>query len=116
MQYKGYTGKLTVDAEAGVIFGTVANLRAVVTFQGESVKEAEQAFRDSVDDYLDFCREKGLEPEKPYSGKFLVRTAPELHRALAAEAARQGISLNEFVGEALSRIATPVGPSRHASR
>jgi predicted HicB family RNase H-like nuclease len=103
MQYKGYTGVATIDPEAGVIHGTVANLRAVVTFQGESVREAERAFRDSVDDYLDYCVERGVDPEKPFSGKFLVRIAPDLHRDLATEAARAGTSLNELVGQILAR-------------
>ena len=50
MKYKGYTGRVEFDDEAGVFHGEVLDLRDVVTFQGRSVKELEQAFRDSVDD------------------------------------------------------------------
>jgi predicted HicB family RNase H-like nuclease len=57
MEYKGYTGKVEFDAEAEILHGEVVGIRDVVTFQGRSVKEIEKAFRDSVDDYLDFCRE-----------------------------------------------------------
>jgi predicted HicB family RNase H-like nuclease len=100
--YKGYLGSFEVDVEAGVIFGRVAGLRDVVTFQGETVAEAIQAFHDSVDDYLDFCAERGESPEKPFSGRFLFRMAPELHRRLAAEAEARGESINTLIERAVT--------------
>ena len=65
LTYKGYTGVCEIDVEAGVIFGRVTGLKDVITFQGETVAAAIQAFRDSVDVYLAFCAERGEEPEKP---------------------------------------------------
>jgi len=101
IRYKGYTGVFEVYAEEGIIFGRVVGLRDVITFQGETVAEARKAFEDSVDDYLEFCAERGEPPEKPYSGHFVVRIAPEMHRhaAQAAEASHQ--SLNIYVQKAL---------------
>lgn len=64
MTYKGYTGVLGIDADAGVLRGHVANTRDVITFQGKTIKEAETEFRSSVDDYLDFCASLGQSPEK----------------------------------------------------
>jgi predicted HicB family RNase H-like nuclease len=64
MRYKGYVGKVEFDAEAGVLHGEVLGIRDVVTFQGSSVEEVEQAFRESVDDYLAFCRQRGEEPNE----------------------------------------------------
>lgn len=96
MTYKKYTGTVTFDDEAEIFHGEVVGLRDVVTFQGSSVSELKQAFRDSVDDYLAFCQERGEEPEKPVSGKFLIRIKPELHRRLIIEAAREGMSLNQL--------------------
>jgi predicted HicB family RNase H-like nuclease len=58
VQYKGYTGHVEFDDEAGLFHGEVLDLRDVITFQGESVEELEQAFRDSIDDYLDCCQER----------------------------------------------------------
>jgi predicted HicB family RNase H-like nuclease len=101
-EYKGYVGVTEIDEEAGVIFGRVLGLRDVITFQGETVGEARQAFRDSVDDYLEFCAERGENPEKPYSGKFVLRVRPELHRALATSAEMFKVSLNSLVEEVLS--------------
>jgi predicted HicB family RNase H-like nuclease len=101
MTYKGYQAKVEMDEEAGVFHGEVINTRDVITFQGSSVEELKQAFHDSVDDYLDFCVSRGEDPEKPFSGKFLVRVPPELHREIMTEARRQGKSLNAYVLEKL---------------
>jgi predicted HicB family RNase H-like nuclease len=80
MEYKGYIGQVELDDEAGVFFGKVVNLsKDGITFQGSTVEELRSAFRDSVDDYLSWCAETACEPEKPYSGKFVVRVAPADH-------------------------------------
>ena len=65
LTYKGYTGEAELDGEAGILHGEVIGIRDIVTFQGASVDEAEKAFRDSVDDYLAFCRQRGERPNKP---------------------------------------------------
>lgn len=103
MEYKGYIGKVEYDEVDGAFHGTVINLRDVIHFEGESVAELRQALRDSVEEYLAFCREAGEEPEKPYSGKFLVRTDPELHRKISISAGKKDVSLNEWVNQALER-------------
>ena len=73
-----------VDADEDAFVGRVAGLRDVVTFEGATFAEVEQAFRDSVDDYLAFCAERGEPPDRPYSGKIPLRVDPELHRRAAA--------------------------------
>jgi predicted HicB family RNase H-like nuclease len=102
IEYKGYYGLMDVNIEDRVISGRVLGIRDVVTFEGDTVAEAEQAFRDSVDDYLDFCAERGVSPDKPFSGKFVVRISPELHRALAVAAETHKVSLNALVEDVLS--------------
>jgi predicted HicB family RNase H-like nuclease len=103
MQYKGYVGKVEFDAEAGILHGEVIGIRDVVTFQGSSVKEIEKAFRDSVDDYLALCKERGEQPNRPCSGNFVVRVSPELHRRASLEASARGESLNALVVDCLSK-------------
>ena len=103
LEYKGYTGRVEFDDEAGLFHGEVLDTRDVITFRGQSVSELENAFRDSIDDYLDFCRERGEPPEKPFSGRFMVRMPPELHRQLYLEAKRDGKSLNQLIAERLSK-------------
>ena len=103
MHYKGYYGKVEFDADAGLLHGEVVGIRDVVTFQGKSVKEVEQAFKDSVRDYLAFCRQRGEEPDEPRSGKFVVRVSSDLHRRLDMLARLSGKSLNAVVTEVLER-------------
>ena len=97
MTYKGYIGVVEFDEEEHIFTGSVVNTRDVITFQGVTVSEIETAFRESVDDYLAWCREDGVEPEKPYSGKFMVRVDPSVHQRAALAAKKQGVSLNRFV-------------------
>ena len=98
-KHKGYTFKYCIDEENGVLFGEVLGINDVVTFQAETVAGLFREFKASVDDYLEFCEESGVEPKKPYSGKFVVRIEPELHRAAAALADSQGGSLNSFISK-----------------
>ena len=97
MNYKGYIGKVEYDDENRVFTGSVINVKTVITFHGSTVDELESEFRASVEDYLEWCKEDGVEPEKPYSGKFNVRFSPELHQRAAIGAKKLGISLNSFV-------------------
>ena len=103
--YKGYTGKIDYDDEAGIFHGEVINTRDVITFQGASVKELKKALRDSVEDYLEFCRERGEEPDRPFSGKFVVRIPPEVHREAFLKAKSAGKSLNAWVKEVIQNSA-----------
>ncbi|MDB4637969.1 MAG: type II toxin-antitoxin system HicB family antitoxin [Planctomycetaceae bacterium] len=105
MRYKSYTARYELDEEAGLFHGRVLGIRDVVTFQGESVGELIQAFHDSVDDYLAFCAERGEEPQKPFSGNFMLRIPPELHRAASMEAEISDCSLNQWVADVIeSRV------------
>ncbi|MHB1225879.1 MAG: type II toxin-antitoxin system HicB family antitoxin [Gemmatimonadaceae bacterium] len=104
--HRGYAGLVEYDDEARLFHGEVVGTRAVLTFQGTTVDEIEQAFRDTVDEYLVWCAERGKEPEKPYSGRFVVRASADLHRAAAAAAARSGQSLNAWVVQAIERAAS----------
>jgi len=119
MEYKGYLGKVEFDADAGILHGEVVGIRDVVTFQGKSVDEVEDAFRESVDDYLAFCKERGEQPDKPCSGKFLVRLDSELHRKLNLLAIAEGESLNSWVSQRLTEAVAdrlPIRKTSHSSR
>ena len=103
LQYKGYTGRVEFDDEAGLFHGEVIDLRDVITFQGTSVEELESAFRDSIEDYLEFCEERGEEPDRPFSGKLMLRLSPDLHRQAYVRARQEGKSLNQWISEKLER-------------
>ena len=77
-----------------------------ITFEGETVEEWRKAFHDSVEDYLEFCAKRGEDPEKPYSGKFIVRIDPELHKTITIQARKNGKSLNAWVNDTLLKNIT----------
>ena len=99
--YKGYFGKVEFDNDAGVFHGEVLNLRDVITFEGKTVAELRRAFRESVDDYLEFCAERGESPEKPFSGRFVVRVDPDLHKKIVTHAKLEDKSLNAWLRDVL---------------
>ncbi len=101
MEYKGYTGKLEFDDEAGIFHGEVISTRDVITFQGASVDEIRQAFHDSIDDYLDFCAQLGQTPEKPFTGKLMLRMPPDLHRKAYIAAQQAGKSVNAWITDCI---------------
>lgn len=97
MEYKGYTGKVEFDNDAGIFHGQVIDMSDVITFQGTSVDELRREFETSVDDYLEFCAERGESPERPFSGRFVVRTEPALHKQIALAATRANQSINAWI-------------------
>lgn len=105
MTHDGYVANVELDEEAGLFHGEVINTRDVLTFQGRTLDELKAAFADTIADYADWCRDRGKKPEKPYSGHFTVRVSPDLHRRIAAAAARDGKSVNAFVASTLEREA-----------
>lgn len=113
MHYGGYIGQVDFDEDAGLFHGEVANLRDVITFQGRSVDELRDAFTASIEDYKEFCADRGESPEKPFSGHFILRVSPKAHRRIAEAAAREGKSLNAWAGEVLERTAR--GTEMHQS-
>jgi len=104
LNYKGYSGQINYDDETKILHGEVIDTRDVITFQGRSVDEVEKAFRESIDDYLEFCKERGEQPDKPFSGKFILRMPPKLHHKLYLKANRSGKSLNRWVVETLDSV------------
>ena len=103
MKYKGYIGKVEFDEVENLLHGEVANTRDVITFAGRTVKETKKALKDSIEAYLAYCAEKGKEPNRPYSGKILLRISPALHARLVARAAEEDKSLNELAEETLAQ-------------
>lgn len=96
LKHKGYTGYVVYDDEAHIFHGEIVGIRAVITFQGTTVREIEQAFKDSIEDYLDWCKKRGKEPEKVQSGKFNLRMPPEIYVKIASQASQEGLSINSY--------------------
>ena len=103
LEYKGYIG--TIEAEDGVFLGRVAGLRDVITFEGTTFAEVERAFRDSIDDYLAFCAQRGEPADRPYSARIPLRVSPDTHRRAAMRAQSEGLSLNQWIAQRIESAA-----------
>ncbi|GGG04062.1 MULTISPECIES: type II toxin-antitoxin system HicB family antitoxin [Cysteiniphilum] len=101
MNYKGYIGHVEFDEELEMFVGEVINTRDVITFQSDTAHGLKQEFINSIEDYLEFCKERSEEPEKPFSGKFNLRLTPELHREIYVAAKHAGMSINAWVSNTL---------------
>jgi predicted HicB family RNase H-like nuclease len=100
--YKGYTATVEFDADEMVLHGRVENIRDVISFQAVSVDDLQSRFEEAIDDYLDLCSERGEQPEKPFSGKFVLRLDADLHREIALRSARERKSLNAWIVDVVS--------------
>ena len=101
MEYNGYHAKVEFDDQDKIFVGTVMGLNDTLAFHGKSVSELEVSFQNCIEDYLDLCKEIGKQPEKEFKGIFNVRISPDSHREAAMDAAIDGITLNQFVAEAI---------------
>jgi predicted HicB family RNase H-like nuclease len=101
LHYKNYTGSVEFSEEDAVFHGKVIGIKALISFEGDSVNAITSDFQKAVDEYLKFCAVKGKEPEKPFKGSFNVRINADLHRKLALTASDRGISLNTLVEDAI---------------
>lgn len=115
MKYKGYTGSVEYDPDDRLFHGSVDAITDIIAFQGESVEVLEADFRDAIDDYLASCAEDGVEPQRPCSGKFVLRITPEMHREAAAAARTQDESLNGWITGAI-RMRLAAKEKRPASK
>ncbi len=102
MTYKGYAARIEYSDADHCLIGHIAGIRDVVGFHGASVAEVRAAFEGAVEDYLETCRAAGRPPQKPYSGKLMLRLPPEVHARAAMMAAAHGKSLNQWAAEVLA--------------
>ncbi|MCM0082568.1 type II toxin-antitoxin system HicB family antitoxin [Geomonas sp. Red32] len=103
MTYREYAAKIEYSDEDACFVGHIAGIKDVVGFHADSVKELRVAFQEAVDDYLSTCEKLGRPPQKPYSGKLMLRVPPEVHARAAMMAEAHGMSLNQWASEVLSK-------------
>ena len=101
MTHKGYTARIEYDERDNLFAGRILGLRAIISFQGETVDELRKEFIAAIEDYLNDCLQQGITPEKSTSGKLMLRVPPEVHSAALIAAQAAGISLNQWATEVL---------------
>ena len=105
MSYKGYAARIEYSDEDQCFVGRVIGIKDIITFHGDHVEEVRRAFHDALDFYLETCHERGESPNKPYSGKIMLRVPPEVHAAVATAADLSGKSINQWASEKLQKAA-----------
>lgn len=103
LSYKNYNGTVEYSKEDHCLYGKVVGIKSLLSYEGSSVRELEEAFQNTIDEYIKDCEERNIAPEQPYKGSFNVRINPELHRMVAIYAMENGKSLNAAVEEALKQ-------------
>lgn len=105
MTYRGYTARVEYDERDNILVGRILGIRDIISFHGETVAGLRRQFEVAVKDYLADCERKGVTPEKPASGKLLLRVPPEVHGKALVAARAAGKSLNQWATEILERAA-----------
>jgi predicted HicB family RNase H-like nuclease len=103
MTHKGYTARIEYDERDNLFAGRILGLRTMISFHGETVDELRKEFVAAVEDYLNDCLQQGITPEKPTSGKLMLRVPPEVHSAALIAAHSAGKSLNQWATEVLKK-------------
>ena len=104
LRYKGYTGSVEFSEEDNCLFGKVQGLHGtLISYEGMTIEEIKRDFTEAVDDYLASCKERGITPAKPYSGRLVVRMVSDLHSQVAAIAESTGTTINEIINRAVKK-------------
>ncbi len=105
MTYRGYKASLEFDQNDNILVGRVLDIDDIICFHGESVMTFTAAFQEAVDDYVAACERLGQAPEKPASGRLMLRVDPVVHAAALKAAAHNGQSLNRWAEGVLRQAA-----------
>ena len=73
LHYKEYVGSVEFSEEDAVFHSKVIGIKPLLSFEGDSVNTLVEDFHNAVDEYLEFCEQNGIKPEKPFKGSFNVR-------------------------------------------
>lgn len=103
MTFRGYTARVEYDERDDIFIGRVLGLRSIISFHGKTVAELRREFAAAIKDYLADCEEQGISPDKPASGKLLLRVPPEVHSRALIKAQAMGKSLNQWATEVLEQ-------------
>jgi predicted HicB family RNase H-like nuclease len=116
LEYKGYLGSVEFSAEDNCLYGKIEFITDLIMFEGQSVAQIRTAFEDAVDSYIEFCKSQGKEPDQPFKGSFNVRVGEMLHRHAAVAAKRTGVTLNDYIKQALEEKLGHKPPARLAQQ
>jgi predicted HicB family RNase H-like nuclease len=104
LEYKGYYGSIEYSKEDDCLFGKVLGMPDnLISYEGSTANELYTDFKEAIDSYLGYCKEKGLKPRKSYNGVLNIRIPAEIHGKIAMIAENDGISINAFIRDSIEK-------------
>ncbi len=110
IKYKGFIGSVHYANEDRVFYGKVEGVNDLITFEGSTVNQLEEGFKYMVDEHIKDCTKKNIPLERSYKGNLNIRLSPELHKKAAHNAAMRGVSLNQYINDAIKDKMTSSDP------
>jgi predicted HicB family RNase H-like nuclease len=103
LKYKGYSGTVEYSEEDNCLYGKVIGMnKNIISYEGKTIEELKADFEAGIDLYLDSCNERGVKPQKPFSGTLNIRIPSEVHSQLALKAQMSGRSINAIIKDLLT--------------
>lgn len=112
MRYKGYRAKVEYSAEDSCLVGRVLDIHDIISFEGQSIQEAEMDFHNAIDQYVEDCRESGKEPDKPNGGKVILHLPATAYRTVSLEAETSGRSVSDLIVAAVEKTYAPAAKEK----
>ena len=105
LSYKGYNGNIEYSSSDNCFCGKVLGLpkNILIMYEGNTASELYNDFKAGVDHYLESCKEKGIDPYKPYSGTMNIRIPSEIHYRVAMLAKEKKVSINSIIRDSIER-------------
>lgn len=103
LTYKGFIGSVHYANEDRIFYGKIEGINDLITFEGSAVDELEEGFKYMVDEHIKDCIKENIPLEKSYKGNLNIRLSPDLHKKAAYNAALQGVSLNQYINNAIKQ-------------
>ena len=103
IKYKGFIGSVQFAAEDRAFYGKVEGVNDLITFEGSTIDELEKGFKYMVDAHIKDSNKNNTPVEKSYKGNLNIRLSPELHKKAAYNASSKGLSLNQYINNAIKK-------------
>lgn len=108
MTIGGYQAVIAFDPEISLFRGEFLGLNGGADFYAADVEGLRREGETSLRVFLEACQQRGIDPRRHFSGKFILRLDPEAHQAAVIAAAAHGKSLNQWAVETLREAARAV--------
>jgi len=104
LEYKGYYGSVDYNKECKCLYGKVPRMtKDLILYEGNTVEELENDFKNAIDSYLEGCEELGIKPRRAYNGVLNIRIPSDIHGRVAMYAKNNGTSINAFIRDSIER-------------